>query len=224
MFTRLRIENFKGWKDTGIIKMAPITLFFGPNSSGKSSIGQFLMMLKQTVESADRKAVLYPGGKNSAVQLGSYQQMVFQRNTQSKIAFDYEWELSRTLRIKNPKGRSYSGNAVSFDAEIGLADKDAFIKWVLDHQWGFPYEDHVVINKEGDSYSEFPNTKDLSQFDPADKKFVAVAKAHPEGPPIFQATDSKWWGWKDALAREGVTVSFLCPDYVAVLYEKKRTG
>ena len=142
MLTKLRIENFKGWKDTGIIKMAPITLFFGPNSSGKSSIGQFLMMLKQTVESADRKAVLYPGGKNSAVQLGSYQQMVFQRNTQSKIAFDYEWELSRTLRIKNPKGRSYSGNAVSFDAEIGLADKDQK-SLVLNH---FKYG---LINNEG---------------------------------------------------------------------------
>ena len=57
MFSRLRIQNFKGWKDTGNIRMAPISLFFGANSSGKSSIGQFLMMLKQTVESQDRKAV-----------------------------------------------------------------------------------------------------------------------------------------------------------------------
>jgi predicted ATPase len=80
MLRQLRIQNFKIWKDTGSIRMAPITLFFGENSSGKSSIGQFLMMLKQTVESADRKAVFYPGGKNSAVQLGSYQEMVFHRN------------------------------------------------------------------------------------------------------------------------------------------------
>ena len=67
MLRELRIKNFKGWQDTGSIHMAPITLFFGTNSSGKSSIGQFLMMLKQTVESPDRKAVFYPGGKNSAV-------------------------------------------------------------------------------------------------------------------------------------------------------------
>ena len=57
MLRQLRIQNFKGWKDTGSIRMAPITLFFGANSSGKSSIGQFLMMLKQTIESPDRKAV-----------------------------------------------------------------------------------------------------------------------------------------------------------------------
>jgi len=89
MLRQLRIQNFKIWKDTGNIRMAPITLFFGSNSSGKSSIGQFLMMLKQTVESPDRKAVFYPGGKNSAVQLGSYQEMVFHRNPDNKISFEY---------------------------------------------------------------------------------------------------------------------------------------
>ena len=51
MLKKLRIQNFKVWEDTGEIDLAPITLFFGANSSGKSSIGQFLMMLKQTVES-----------------------------------------------------------------------------------------------------------------------------------------------------------------------------
>ena len=63
MLRQLRIQNFKIWKDTGTIHMTPITLFFGANSSGKSSIGQFLMMLKQTVESPDRKAGFYPAGK-----------------------------------------------------------------------------------------------------------------------------------------------------------------
>ena len=38
----------KGWKDTGMFDLAPITVLFGSNSSGKSSIGQFLVMLKQT--------------------------------------------------------------------------------------------------------------------------------------------------------------------------------
>lgn len=67
MLKTLRIQNFKGWKDTGEIKFAPITLFFGANSSGKSSIGQFLMMLKQTVESSDRKSIFFLGNTNSHV-------------------------------------------------------------------------------------------------------------------------------------------------------------
>lgn len=125
MFKHLRVQNFKGWEDTGPIRMAPITLFFGANSSGKSSIGQFLMMLKQTVESPDRKAVFYPGGKNTAVQLGSYQEMVFRRDLKKQISFEYKWTLQDSLTIKDPiSGQSFKGDTLSFEAEIGLNDSN----------------------------------------------------------------------------------------------------
>ena len=126
MFKHLRIQNFKGWEDTGPIRMAPITLFFGANSSGKSSIGQFLMMLKQTVESPDRKAVFYPGEKNSAVQLGSYQEMVFRRDPQKQISFKYKWALQDSLTIKDPvSGQLFKGDMLDFEAEVGLSSSDS---------------------------------------------------------------------------------------------------
>lgn len=123
MLKQLQIQNFKGWKDTGIIKMAPITLFFGANSSGKSSIGQFLMMLKQTIESPDRKAVFFPGGINSAVQLGSYQEMVYQRNLENRIIFGYEWDLPSQLKFKDAlSGKNYTVDQMEFGATVGLED------------------------------------------------------------------------------------------------------
>ena len=83
------------------------------------------MMLKQTVESPDRKAVFYPGGKNSAVQLGSYQEMVFQRDMRNKIAFQYQWELPDDLKFKDPlSGKYYTGNILAFLAKAGVNDKD----------------------------------------------------------------------------------------------------
>lgn len=125
MLSKLRIKNFKLWKDTGNIRMAPITLFFGANSSGKSSIGHFLMMLKQTIESPDRKAVFYPGGRTSAVQLGSFQEMVFHRDSANRIKFEYDWDLQDLLRFKDPiSGDSFSGDTLSFEAEVGLDLKD----------------------------------------------------------------------------------------------------
>lgn len=125
MLKRLRISNFKLWKDTGDIRMAPITLFFGANSSGKSSIGQFLMMLKQTIESPDRKAVFHPGGRNSAVQLGSFREMVFHRDPANKIGFEYQWKVHKPLKFKDPiSDNSYSGDSLSFAAEVGLGLKD----------------------------------------------------------------------------------------------------
>ncbi|MDR1533732.1 MAG: DUF3696 domain-containing protein [Planctomycetota bacterium] len=120
MLTRLRIRNFKGWKDTGEIRLAPLTLFFGTNSSGKSSLGQFLMLLKQTAESPDRKAIFQPGGKNSAVQLGSFKEMVFRRKAENRISFDYQWILPEPFSLKDPgTGRTLSGDALSFSAEVG---------------------------------------------------------------------------------------------------------
>ena len=103
MLKHLRIQNFKCWEDTGTIDMAPITLFFGANSSGKSSIGQFLMMLKQTVEGHDQEAVFYLSGENSVVQLSSYEEMVFQGNLKKNIVFEYQWSPNRDsdLTLRN---------------------------------------------------------------------------------------------------------------------------
>jgi len=45
MLTQLRIQNFKSWRDTGQMRFASLTGFFGANSSGKTSILQFLTTL-----------------------------------------------------------------------------------------------------------------------------------------------------------------------------------
>lgn len=101
---------------------------------------------------------------------------------------------------------------------------DSFAKWVHDHQWNSKKVDRIVISKNGHSYDQFPDHGDLTQFDNSDRKFVAVANVHPEKPTILQATDSKWWGWKDALAEVGINVEFLCPDYVQKKYGEKIGG
>ncbi|MCK5034687.1 MAG: DUF3696 domain-containing protein [Candidatus Sabulitectum sp.] len=122
MIQQLQIKNFKAWQDTGTIEMSPITLFFGANSSGKSSIGQFLMMLKQTVQSSDRKAVFNPGGKNSAAQLGSYREMVFNRELKNKIEFEYKWSLDKALKVRDPvSGTTFSGDTLVFQAVVGMS-------------------------------------------------------------------------------------------------------
>ncbi len=108
---------------------------------------------------------------------------------------------------------------LEMSGEPGPGDK--FMLWVHNHRYESAVVDRVAVTRDGDAYQEFPNHDGLSNFDPSDRKFVAVANAHPEKPPILQATDSKWWGWKDALAEVGITVRFLCPDYVQAKYEKK---
>ncbi len=160
MLKHLRIQNFKGWKDTASIRMAPISLFFGANSSGKSSIGQFLMMLKQTVESPDRKAVFYSGGKNSAVQLGSYQEMVFHRDPKNKISFEYEWNLPAAEKFSDSNSKkSYLYYDIAFDAAVGLGNKDKYTLAVDRFQYKLKSTDSMTFSvgmtRKSDSKSDY---------------------------------------------------------------------
>jgi hypothetical protein len=108
---------------------------------------------------------------------------------------------------------------LSMRGQPGIGDR--FMKWVHDHRWQLPDQDRVAITPCGSSYVEFPEHEGLANFDKSDRKFVAVANAHPEKPPIMQAVDSKWWGWRDALAEVGITVHFLCPEYAKAKYAEK---
>lgn len=110
-------------------------------------------------------------------------------------------------------------NKLSLKGQPGVGD--GFMKWVHDKRWTLHHSQRVEITRKGDSYNEFPVHAGLEEFDISDRKFVAVANAHALKPPILQASDSKWWGWKDALAEVGIAVHFLCPEYVRVKYAKK---
>jgi len=108
---------------------------------------------------------------------------------------------------------------LSLNGQPGIGD--FFLRWVHDNRYSFPAGNRVSITRTRHGYKEFPDHPGLTGFDPSDRKFVAVANAHPAKPPIYQATDSKWLGWKKALAEAGITVEFLCKDYVTTKYRKK---
>jgi AAA15 family ATPase/GTPase len=48
--SRIEIENFKGIGTAQVIDLKPITLLFGPNSAGKSTILQSLHYLREILE------------------------------------------------------------------------------------------------------------------------------------------------------------------------------
>ncbi|MFA0759699.1 MAG: hypothetical protein NOOUEUKL_002381, partial [Candidatus Fervidibacter sp.] len=83
MLTKLRIRNFKCFEDTGEMEIRPLTLLVGPNSSGKSSIMQFLLALRQTIESPDIQVAFAPN--DSWVRLGSYPDFIFRHEWQREL-------------------------------------------------------------------------------------------------------------------------------------------
>src|SRR5271165_1900548 len=119
MLRELSIRNFKNWSDTGAFRLAPITVFFGVNSAGKSSLIQFLLMLKQTAESPDRRRVLHPGDSQTPVEMGTYRDLVYRHDLSRKIEFSMEWDLPKSLSIVDPiKKDTYQGERLRFKAAV----------------------------------------------------------------------------------------------------------
>jgi len=87
MLRYLHLENFRAFGEATTIPLAPITLLFGENSAGKTSILHALTLLKQTAQSDDHHAAIVTRDANGLVDLGTYADLVFDHDP------------SRTLRL-----------------------------------------------------------------------------------------------------------------------------
>lgn len=128
MLRELQIKNFKAWADSGKIRMAPLTIFCGNNSSGKSSVGQLFLMLKQTIASSDRQRVMHLGEKGSLVDLGTYRDIVFNHdeNKHIEFGFNYDIQINKIVDAKNIATYGPFHNLI-FDAEISYDAKSSRI-------------------------------------------------------------------------------------------------
>jgi hypothetical protein len=90
MITKYEIENFKAFASKQTLKFAPITLIYGPNSSGKSSVIQSLMMLKQTMLSPIKNAELVTSAES--ISLGTFESLIHGQSIKNKMSFSIEYE------------------------------------------------------------------------------------------------------------------------------------
>jgi len=133
MIRSLHIKNFKAWADSGHIKLAPLTIFCGNNSSGKSSLAQFMLMLKQTVESYDRQRVLHLGDDKSLIDLGTYKDLIYNHNSDSNLEFSFSFDALPAIKISDAVKQEIRGSYsnLKFDAKISFDQKSSKIQ--LDH-------------------------------------------------------------------------------------------
>jgi predicted ATPase len=104
MLNNLTLTGFKAWQELNI-GFGKVTGLFGTNSSGKSSILQFLLLLKQTKNATDRGLVLDFGGPNEFVNLGAYRDIVHGHEEKTKISWIVDWTLPTPLKISDPGGK-----------------------------------------------------------------------------------------------------------------------
>ncbi len=229
------MKNFKSWKDSGEVKLAPLTGFFGTNSSGKSSLLQMLLLLKQTVGSDE---ILSFGDDNSLVNLGNFREAIHQHNLEATLVLKFGGKIPEPLKVEvygrkrsDTFRRAYlpvSVNSFVFYTAIGQNNGKLWIENlsyrlesvdVIDseNQMG-RFKPCVHWNKERTIHSDsFNQMYEINQKEVKNcyRKFIAVVIAYErvndEKATILQALDRKWEQFRNAFEQESVQIDFLCP-------------
>ena len=129
MITELRAQNFKSWQDTSKLQFAPLTGLFGANSSGKTSILQVLLMLKQTVERPpDWNEPLYFGNEESLVNLGNFGTVIHKHKQDLSLDISVSWKSSTVADI-NKYIRFYNLNVETLSSSQGDRDRSEEISF-----------------------------------------------------------------------------------------------
>src|SRR6185503_6431388 len=96
MLTALEIENFKCFAARQHIKFAPLTLLFGANSAGKSTILQALLYLHEIIERGSADVDRTELGGN-VVELGGFARLVHRHDTGRAVVFRAEFNTPASL-------------------------------------------------------------------------------------------------------------------------------
>ena len=106
MLTHLTLTNFKTWARAELA-FGQITGLCGTNSSGKSSLLQFLLLLKQTREATDRATVLEFNGPY--VNLGVYRDVIHNHDETHSLSWDIGFDLGKDLFVHSDKPMPVAG-------------------------------------------------------------------------------------------------------------------
>lgn len=136
MFTSFSASNYKAWRSTDDIALAPITGFFGANSSGKTSLLQLFLLLKQTVQSPDTSKVLDLGDDSASalVSVGGWQNLCLGRVMPQSLEFSFTWTPLHRMAVEIFEPETDVPDEVvelprlTFDAEIHVSALRAFAR------------------------------------------------------------------------------------------------
>jgi len=105
--------------------MAPLTIIFGANSAGKSSLGHLLLALKQTTLLSDRKRALHLGDKSSLIDLGTFSDCINGHDLNKTLSFTLGWQLKSPLLLNDPlKLDIYTGDGITLTSKIKAGKND----------------------------------------------------------------------------------------------------
>ena len=119
----VRWKNFKGFHDTGWVKIKPITIILGSNNSGKTNFLAPFLLMNQTINSRDRLSPLIL--KGDIYDGGNYQEIVKDYKTENEIFFGYRYHIHDSDEKLDPLGDYPPG---AFEVTFKVEHKEGEIK------------------------------------------------------------------------------------------------
>jgi predicted ATPase len=97
LIKQLDLENFQGFSSLQRVRLAPLTLIFGPNSSGKSSIARSLLLLQQSLSSfaSNNQGLVFRG---ESIDLASFSNVVHKHDLTNLLS------VGLTVPVTHPSG------------------------------------------------------------------------------------------------------------------------
>jgi hypothetical protein len=146
----LTIENFKGIREPVCVEFKPITLLFGPNSAGKSTVVQALHYARELLERQNADADLTLQG-GEFVDLGGFENLVHGHDRKLPVVLRFELDLSSEdlpeYHFGNRSGKIHS------ERELQLQE------WNLSHQVSSAWVSLTV------NWSDWRNRPFINQYE-----------------------------------------------------------
>ena len=153
--TSITIENFKGIGDAVTIPIRPITLLFGKNSSGKSTVLQALQYMVEVYQSAagadpDRTKIGY-------TDLGGFRSLVHRHDEKRKIRIRLDSDLSIE------ESEDLKDHLNHKEVEVKSVSIEVVTSWEQNKEKAYP-ESFIIYRLNGVEWSRFMPTKRSSKM------------------------------------------------------------
>ncbi len=233
MIKQWRVSNFKSFKDPAPIKLAQINIMAGANSSGKSSIIQSILLLKQTLQygSANRAVAL----NGPLLRLGAFDDVQHFTSSPDPVSIGFDIELTEHDIRKSPTNpwlrtlrRHYSLNergahrAISLDIAFNqvAVDQDSLLPPTQSSLIPRLSSSNLEVEKfanDGTSQRSFVKLKHKPVIEPSADESSSFA--HYDVVMDEEGLSEIFGSKTDATQRGGYT-SFFLPAWIAVHYNE----
>jgi hypothetical protein len=102
MLTALHLGNFKAFRETQRVPIRPLTLVYGENSAGKSTILHALLFAREAMETGNLD-VYKPSLAADSVDLGGFQQFVHRHDLDKAVTWEADLAATNSTEIREAR-------------------------------------------------------------------------------------------------------------------------